>query len=126
MEMIAIRHAQVLHSLPGRLRLHLPGWSGSDACAVEARFRDIPGVRRAEVSPLTRNVLVLYDPDLTHPERFLAGAGTPAARAPAEPAPPPRAADRGVGGGLMEALRSVLELLRAPATASNSAAHWLV
>lgn len=89
------------------------------------RFREIPGVHRAEASLLTRSVLVLYDPDLTHPERLLAAAGAPAGRAPAEPAPRPRAADLGVGG-VREALRSLVELLRAPAPSRSPAAHRLV
>jgi magnesium-transporting ATPase (P-type) len=56
---------QVLSSSRGRLRVHLPGWSGAAAGALEARLRQAPGVRAAEANPLTRNALLTFDPDRT-------------------------------------------------------------
>src|SRR5262245_14289717 len=52
---------EVVHHIPGRVRLRIP------ATANAARLSDavsaLPGVRSAVWSPLTRGLLVLYDPE---------------------------------------------------------------
>ena len=53
---------QVLHALPGRVRVHLPGWPGKGRRQVEKRLRAVRGVKRVEANPVTRNVLVCFDP----------------------------------------------------------------
>ena len=55
----------VLSSVAGRLRAHLADWSGTGARDLEGHLRRIPGVRRADANPYTRNVLVSYDPAAT-------------------------------------------------------------
>jgi hypothetical protein len=47
---------EVLHALPGRLRVRLPG----DPEHVEARLRELPGVTEAMVNRLTGNALIRY------------------------------------------------------------------
>ncbi len=64
MTAIAVEPA-VLSLIPGRLRAHLADWSGSDQRRLETRARRLPGVRRAEANPVTRNVLVTFDPAAT-------------------------------------------------------------
>jgi hypothetical protein len=55
---------QVIHDTPGRLRLAVPHFAGSRARALacEQAVRGIPGVRRAQASPLTASLLVIYTP----------------------------------------------------------------
>ena len=57
--------ATILSSLPGRVRAHLPGWEGGSARKLERDLRRLPGVRRVEANPVTRNVLVCYDSQAT-------------------------------------------------------------
>jgi hypothetical protein len=61
----------VLHALPGRLRVHLPGWPAGHGPCLERRLHRVRGVTHAEANPLTGNVLVLYDPRLTDPDALL-------------------------------------------------------
>src|ERR687896_755370 len=67
----AVGHSsQIVHALPGRVRLHLPGWSRTDPAELERLLRSIPGVGDVAASPITRNILVHYDPKLTGPAAF--------------------------------------------------------
>lgn len=52
---------RVVHSLPGRVRLRLSGWSGAAPRSVERVVCEIDGVRRAHASAHTRNLLVHFD-----------------------------------------------------------------
>ena len=61
----------VLHTLPGRLRVHVPGWSAPDGPRLEGRLLRLRGVTHAQANPLTGNVLVLYDPGATHADALL-------------------------------------------------------
>jgi uncharacterized membrane protein YbaN (DUF454 family) len=88
-----LREPRVVHSSHGRLRVHLPHWSGTDAADLAAGLRRLPGVIGAEANPLTGNVLIRFEPRQTSAAALL--AALPAA----EPEPPVRlpvpAADRG-------------------------------
>jgi len=57
---------QVVHFLPGRVRVKLPGLKGSTALAREVQHTlvAIDGIQHVEVSPITGSVLVLYDPGM--------------------------------------------------------------
>src|SRR3712207_1868576 len=63
----------VIHALPGRMRIHLPGWSGAGPRALEARLRQLHGVRSVQATPVTSNVLLRFDPAATD-ERAILGA----------------------------------------------------
>ncbi len=73
---------QVLSLIPGRLRLHLPGWSGEEREPIEARLRQIQGVQRVEANPLTGNVLILFDPQAITADALLAALGGAPALSP--------------------------------------------
>lgn len=60
---------RIVHSIRGRVRLHLPGWCTSASEELEARLRAHPGVRRVQANPLTRNVLIFFDPNAVDAER---------------------------------------------------------
>ena len=57
---------RLVHAVPGRVRLHLPGSSGQGLRHAEVQLRQMPGVRSARANPLTGNVLVYFDPAATH------------------------------------------------------------
>jgi Cu2+-exporting ATPase len=56
------RQPRVLHALPGRVRLHLSGWSGEGRTALEDSLRRVPGVQYARANSLTGNVVIHFDP----------------------------------------------------------------
>jgi cation-transporting ATPase I len=77
--------SQIVHALPGRVRLHLPGWSRTDPAELERVLRSISGVRDVDASPITRNILIHYDPKLTGPAAFQSALGS--FSSPGEPRP---------------------------------------
>jgi hypothetical protein len=72
----ATEEARIVHKLPGRVRVHLPGWEGQGQRGLEARLRGIRGVNDVRSSTLTRNVLVRFDPDAADDESVLAAVRT--------------------------------------------------
>src|ERR671916_1926775 len=64
---------RVVHALPGRVRVHLPGWEGQGRRGIETQLRQVRGVSEVRSSPLTRNVLVRFDPETTDEESVLMG-----------------------------------------------------
>jgi uncharacterized membrane protein YbaN (DUF454 family) len=61
----------VVHSSFGRLRVHLPHWSGEYAEQIVAGLRRLRGVTDAEANPLTGNVLILFEPRQTSARALL-------------------------------------------------------
>jgi uncharacterized membrane protein YbaN (DUF454 family) len=59
------REPRVVHQSYGRLRVHLPYWDGERGEEISAGLRRLLGVTHAEASPLTGNVLLLFDPRQT-------------------------------------------------------------
>jgi cation transport ATPase len=74
---------QVLHALPGRIRVHLPAWPEGGRLQLEQHVRRLPGVHRVEANPLTANVLIGFDCRATNADTLLAALGT-VESAPAE------------------------------------------
>ncbi len=62
----------VVHALPGRLRVHLPLWTGMEPRRLAQRLRALQGVRKVETNTLTRNALLLFDPHATSERDLLA------------------------------------------------------
>jgi uncharacterized membrane protein YbaN (DUF454 family) len=65
------REPCVVHSSYGRLRVHLPHWSGTRDEEIAAALRRLPGVTHAEANPLTGNVLLLFEPRQTSARALL-------------------------------------------------------
>jgi hypothetical protein len=63
---------RILSLTPGRMRVHLPDWHGEPADRIEVWVRKRPGVVYVEANPLTRNVLVRFDPCKTTSDALLA------------------------------------------------------
>jgi uncharacterized membrane protein YbaN (DUF454 family) len=64
----AIKKPKVVHSSFGRLRVHLP----DPGETIVGRMRELPGVKFADRSLLTGNLLILYKPWQIYEERLLA------------------------------------------------------
>lgn len=69
------REARVVSATRGRLRAHLPGWSEVGRAEIERQLLELPGVHKVDANPLTRNVLVLYEPSELDQDTVLAALG---------------------------------------------------
>jgi len=87
MSVALVGEPRLVHAVAGRVRLHLPGWSGEGQQTVERRLRGIPGVRSVAATALTGNILVRFDPALTDGAALLRVAAASVAVALAEPQP---------------------------------------
>ena len=67
-----LQRAQIVHHIPGRLRIKLPSAKGKAAMLEHIKRALSPqhGVRRVDVNPMTGSVLVHYEPDF-HNEYLL-------------------------------------------------------
>ena len=52
---------RILSLIPGRVRLHLSGWTAGDVEWVETRLCQVNGVESVQANPLTGNVLIRFD-----------------------------------------------------------------
>src|SRR5262245_28000139 len=65
------REPSVVHSSFGRLRVHLPHWSGARVEDLVDALRRLPGVTHVEANPLTGNALLLFEPRQTSAQALL-------------------------------------------------------
>src|SRR5690242_8166611 len=65
-------NVRVLSVIPGRFRLHLADWTNVSAERIEDCLRRINGVKSVQANPLTRNVLVHFDPLVTDADTLMA------------------------------------------------------
>jgi uncharacterized membrane protein YbaN (DUF454 family) len=65
------RGPSVVHSSYGRLRIHLPYWLGTRDDEIAAEMKRFAGVTHAEASPLTGNLLILFQPGKTNARALL-------------------------------------------------------
>lgn len=79
---------QLIHSIPGRVRIHVPGWGNLDCAAFERRLSLMPGVGYAHANPLTRNVLIQFDPSSRSTEGLLRMVETTLRGSPSRPRKP--------------------------------------
>ena len=77
---------RVVHSLPGRIRIHVPGWAGQEVDALEQRVSEVPGVTRVRASAHTGNVLVEFDPTAAEREAIVSAVGEASDAGPPTPA----------------------------------------
>ena len=61
----------ILHTLPGRIRLHLPAWSGQGKRTLETQLRVVPGIHDVEANALTGNILIHFDSTITNEQDIL-------------------------------------------------------
>jgi cation-transporting ATPase I len=93
MSAAVVEEPRLIHAIPGRVRLHVPGWSGHGQRRVEARLCQVQGVMSAQANGLTGNILVRFDPAVIDAQGVLTAvraADLDATGLPDdEPAPPP-------------------------------------
>lgn len=67
-------HITVLHSLPGRVRLHVPiiAYAGEYQTTVTDFFQQQAGIKQINLNPLTATALVYYDETVASLEEILA------------------------------------------------------
>ncbi len=68
--------SRLIHAIPGRMRAHLPGWTGSGQRKLETQLRQVQGVRTVQANPLTRNLVIHFDPATTDAATVLAAIRT--------------------------------------------------
>lgn len=117
--------APVLHSIPGRLRVHLPAWSGQGKRQLETRLRLAPGVRSVQANTLTGNILVQYDPAVTNEQAILQEVQALDLNTidATEPEPPPPPVVREKQGKTVRARIAVRGLDRDPHVAKRVVEH---
>jgi cation-transporting ATPase I len=71
MSVVAAEGPCVIHALPGRIRVHLPAWSGQGRRSVEAALRQERGIYSAQANALTGNFLIYFDPEVVDEQRVL-------------------------------------------------------
>ncbi|MBO0790348.1 MAG: HAD-IC family P-type ATPase, partial [Ktedonobacteraceae bacterium] len=65
-----------LHTIPGRVRVRVPGWSGQGKHEIETRLRQVQGVSRVQANALTRNILICFDSAVTGEQTILESIGS--------------------------------------------------
>lgn len=71
MSAAAVEQPRVIHDIPGRMRVSLPDAATGWTKTLAARLREAPGVLRAQVSEITHNALIYYDPGVTTKQALL-------------------------------------------------------
>ncbi len=115
----------ILHAIPGRIRVHMPSWSGQGKRTLEAQLRQIQGIRSAEANTLTGNILIYFDATATDEQDILESvqalrldtASDTTSMPESEPAPPPVIRER--QGNLIRARIPVRGLSRDPELAKR-------
>ena len=83
------RNPRVVHSLPGRVRVHFPHWREPGRQQIQEQLHRLPGVLKVKASAATRNVLFLYDQQQVSEQGLLEQLRQLCAP-PENPARPPR------------------------------------
>ena len=72
--LLVAEELRLVHVVPGRVRLHLPGRSSQGLRHAEVQLRQVPGVQRVQGNLLTGNVLVHFNPIATDEHAILSAA----------------------------------------------------
>ncbi|MCG9969759.1 cation-translocating P-type ATPase [Pelotomaculum terephthalicicum JT] len=64
---------EIVHRLPGRIRISVPGLKGNwlMASGIHRRITEMAGVRRAQANPLTGRVLVVFNETQVKPNKLI-------------------------------------------------------
>lgn len=125
MSMAVAKEPRVLHTVPGRMRVHVPEWSGQGKQNLEAELHQVQGVRSVQANPLTGNILIQFDPHATNKQTILQAVHQldlhPQGVPDKEPAPPPALRTR--QGKTVRARIAVRGMDRDPSVAKRVVAH---
>ncbi|ABF92362.1 cation-transporting ATPase, E1-E2 family [Myxococcus xanthus DK 1622] len=82
---------EVLHALPGRVRLHVRGLEDDDILKLAAWAATLAGVHKASASPAIHSLVVSFDPEMLNASQLMAALRTSDPSTwPAAPEPPRR------------------------------------
>lgn len=70
------KELRILHSISGRIRLHLPAWPEQGQTALEMQFYQIQGISRVQANTLTSNILIYFDVTVTSVQTILEKVST--------------------------------------------------
>jgi cation-transporting P-type ATPase I len=125
MSIAVAKEPRVLHTVPGRMRVHVPEWSGQGKQNLEAELHQVQGVRSVQANPLTGNILIQFDPHATNEQTILQAVHQldlhPQGVPDKEPAPPPALRTR--QGKAVRARIAVRGMDRDPSVAKRVVAH---
>lgn len=62
---------RVVHTVTGRVRVHMAGWSGQGRQQIEAQLHQLAGVQRVHANPLTGSVLIIFHASVVSEEEVL-------------------------------------------------------
>jgi len=85
MSAVVAEEPRLIHALPGRIRVHVPGLAGASERRLETHLRALPGVRSARANGLTSNILICFDPAMMDEQRLLTLVRTNAPDEPEQP-----------------------------------------
>lgn len=63
---------RILSQTPGRMRVHLAGWTEEELARIEPWLRQLPAVESVQANRLTGNVLIRFDPQRIETAALLA------------------------------------------------------
>ena len=123
---------RLVHAVPGRVRVNVPGWTGAwtGQRQIETRLRQLPGVQAVQANSLTGNVVVRFSPGQTSESTILSALRalepqwdqTESEVADPRPAPPPVVEEK-AGPTRRRARIAVRGLDRNPHLAPHLVAH---
>jgi cation-transporting ATPase I len=72
MSVAVVESPTILHNaVQGRVRIHLPSWSGQGKADLEAQLQQMPGVESVQANALTRNILIRFNSAETDEQTIL-------------------------------------------------------
>ena len=80
MSVALAQEPSLVHSVPGRLRVHLPELSPQNRRDLENALRHQPGIQSVQANPDTGNVLIRFSTALTDSRTVLGMVGAAARR----------------------------------------------
>ncbi|GAC1345795.1 MAG: hypothetical protein NVSMB27_08380 [Ktedonobacteraceae bacterium] len=114
---------RVLHTVPGRLRVHLPAWTGQGKRSLETQLRQEQGVQSVQANTLTGNILIQFDPTVTNEQTILTMVGMLDRNGSGDDEPTPPPAIREKQGQTVRARIAVRGLDRDPQLAKRVVKH---
>lgn len=76
MSIAVAEEPRVMHAVPGRIRIHVPDWSGHGQRSMEEQLCHVQGVQKVQANSLTGNVLIQFDPQVTNEQALIERAKT--------------------------------------------------
>jgi len=73
---VGVAEPRVLHTVAGRVRVHIAGWSGQGKRQVEMQLQQVQGIEQVRANSTTGNVLIVFDPATLDEQAVLSAVQT--------------------------------------------------